>query len=364
MRVLHVIARMNVGGTANYVSKVVQGIPNSKIVIGHVQDYEIEDDVVNSLNFIRINSLGRKISVKNDIRAYLSLRKIIKDMKPDIVHSHTFKAGLLARLIRGNFKKVHTFHGHLLEDNSFSDFKIKIIIIIEKYLATKTDVLVSVGKKVSKDLISNGIGRETHWISIQPGIEPIQILDKYRARKALGINSSSILIGWLARMADVKNPLLFIQLAKSLPDVDFIMGGGGPLLDKIRRDSPKNCKVIGWTDQQNFWSAVDIAVSTSDNEGMSISLIEAQTAGVPAIATEVGSTSEIIENGVSGYLTDKSVENISAKLEILISDSNLRLSFGEAAKVYARNKFNVDAMIKSHQDLYMNLLNKYRRNFD
>ena len=101
--------------------------------------------------------MGRAFNPTLDFLAYLSLRKVIREVKPDIVHSHTFKAGLLARLISGKFQHVHTFHGHLFDDASFSGFQKKVIAFFESYLANKTDVLVSVGKKVGVELRSAGI---------------------------------------------------------------------------------------------------------------------------------------------------------------------------------------------------------------
>ena len=108
-RILHVIARMNVGGTARYLDVLVRGIEGSVLATGYVQGDEIEDDCVKNLPIIRIPHMGRKISIFNDIRAFLELKRIVNDVKPDILHTHTFKAGLIGRLISGNHKRIHTF---------------------------------------------------------------------------------------------------------------------------------------------------------------------------------------------------------------------------------------------------------------
>jgi glycosyltransferase involved in cell wall biosynthesis len=358
MRVLHVIARMNVGGTANYVSKVVQGIPESKIVIGNVQDYEIEDRVVNSLNFIRINSLGRKISVKNDIRAFFALRKIIKELKPEIVHSHTFKAGLLARLIKGDFKKVHTFHGHLFDDNSFSKLQKVFIVFVERFLSKKTDALIGVGEKVIRELISWRVGNKNHWVSIPPGISPLKVLDKNQSREILGVKSGVILVGWLARQEIVKNPELFLQVARRFPHLQFVMGGGGPLLEHCQKTAPENCKVVGWTDPEIFWSAVDVCVSTSMNEGMPISLIEAQSVGVPVIATDVGSTREVIIDRVTGYLCNQTESDLTDKLKNITFKNDIIKKMGREAKLNTEVNFKVETLIKRHLVFYNNLINE------
>ena len=109
-KVLHVIARMNVGGTARYVGELVENISNSKLASGFVQGSEVEDPSVSKLHVIRINHLGRKISPINDYKSWRELRAIIREHKPEIIHTHTFKAGLIGRLISGKHKHVHTFH--------------------------------------------------------------------------------------------------------------------------------------------------------------------------------------------------------------------------------------------------------------
>ena len=286
IKVLHVIARMNVGGTARYVGDLAQNIPNSALATGYVQGSEIEDPVVININPYRIPHMGRAISPLNDFKAWLELRKLINEIKPEIVHTHTFKAGLLGRLIGGNHKRVHTFHGHLFDDQSFSSIEKGIITLSERYLANRTDVLISVGERVGQDLRASGIGPNKKWVSIAPGVEALPSFDKAEARKILGIKADVFLVGWMARMTGVKNPLLALDVARQMPDVQFVMAGGGDLLELVAKSAPANVAVIGWTDASLFWSAVDCALSTSDNEGMPIALIEAQLAGLPAVVRE------------------------------------------------------------------------------
>ena len=286
IKVLHVIARMNVGGTARYVGDLVQNIPNSALATGYVQGSEIEDPVVININPYRIPHMGRAISPLNDFKAWLELRKLINEIKPEIVHTHTFKAGLLGRLIGGNHKRVHTFHGHLFDDQSFSSIEKGIITLSERYLANRTDVLISVGERVGQDLRASGIGPNKKWVSIAPGVEALPSFDKAEARKILGIKADVFLVGWMARMTGVKNPLLALDVARQMPDVQFVMAGGGDLLELVAKSAPANVAVIGWTDASLIWSAVDCALSTSDNEGMPIALIEAQLAGLPAVVRE------------------------------------------------------------------------------
>jgi glycosyltransferase involved in cell wall biosynthesis len=355
IEVLHVIARMNVGGTARYLEELVGGTPRSALATGYVQGSEIEDPSVLGLQVIRIHHLGRKISLVNDFKAWRELSKIIRDTRPRIVHTHTFKAGLIGRLIRGSHKRVHTFHGHLFEDDSFSRFQKTMILFVEKFLSKRTDILISVGEKVGLDLRKLGIGGERTWISIAPGVRPFSLINKIEARKLIHVADHGILIGWLARMTNVKNPELFLEVAKRFPDYQFVMAGGGDLFDLIKKSASKNVKLIGWAEAAIFWAAVDISISTSRNEGMPVALIEAQLAGVPVVATDVGSVREVIADGVTGFITEISVNEISLRLMRLIESDSLREEFAANAQLRSSGCFNVENMIHAHNSIY-NLL--------
>jgi glycosyltransferase involved in cell wall biosynthesis len=300
--------------------------------------------------------MGRKIAPINDFRAWWELRKIIKDIKPLIVHTHTFKAGLIGRLIGGNHKRVHTFHGHLFDDQSFSSLEKYIITSAEKFLANRTNLLISVGKKVGVELRAQGIGSEKEWISIPPGLNKLPSIEKRLARKSLGLSVEGVLFGWMARMAEVKNPFLLLEIARQLPEVSFVMAGGGELLVEIKLKAPKNVTVIGWADAAIFWSAVDCAVSTSDNEGMPVALIEAQLAGVPVIATDVGSNAEVIEDGVTGIVTSKSPQDLIDAIKKLVKDENFIQKLGDAGRERATEEFSLEKMLYMHKRAYLNLI--------
>jgi glycosyltransferase involved in cell wall biosynthesis len=356
MKVLHVIARMNVGGTARYVGRLVESDSSAVLATGYVQGAEAEDDCVGRLPVMRVAHMGRALNPVQDILALFALRKIIRSVKPDLVHSHTFKAGLLARLVGGNFKRVHTFHGHLFDDASFSGFQKKVITFAERFLAGRTHVLVSVGKKVGVELRQAGVGSSGDWVSIAPGVDPLPKVERSIARKSLGYADDRILVGWMARVTSVKNPMLMIEVTQKMPLVSFVVAGGGDMLEEVKASAPSNVSVIGWADASVFWSGVDIALSTSDNEGMPVALIEAQLAGIPVVCTDVGSNGEVVEAGVTGFVVEKDVDSIVSALSKLVESSELRKSFGKAAIVRAGQEFGVVAMIEKHNSLYKGLL--------
>ena len=356
INVLHVIARMNVGGTARYVGELVDKIPNSALATGFVQGAELEDSLTTDLKIHRISHLGRKISPVDDFRAWFELRALIKTLKPDILHTHTFKAGLIGRLVAGDHKRVHTFHGHLFGDQSFSPLTKKLIVIAEKFLAGRSDVLISVGDKVGYELRCAGIGKNQQWVSIPPGVNPLPTIDRKLARMALNLRQDDFIFGWMARMTSVKNPSLMIEIARELPNFTFVMAGGGELLESIRTMAPANVLVVGWVDPSIFWSAVDCAISTSDNEGMPIALIEAQLAHLPVIATNVGAVSEVIENGVTGIITPKAKTYLVQAIQKLAGDIQLQGEMSANAVLNSTKKFNLDEMLAKHSLLYSSLI--------
>jgi len=348
MKVLHVIARMNVGGTARYVGDLVSEKPGGHqtlLATGFVQGSEVEDDCVKGLPVVRIPSMGRLINPVADLRAYFELKRAIREYQPDIVHSHTFKAGLLARLVRGSHKRVHTFHGHLFDDQSFSSLQKFVITWAEKLNARRSDLLISVGSKVGVELRAAGIGTDKPWLSIAPGVKPL----------ATTPYNGGFVVGWMARVTSVKNPMLAVEVARSIPSINFVMAGGGDLIDQIRAAAPANLLVIGWADATKFWSSVSVALSTSDNEGMPIALIEAQLAGIPVIATDVGSNAEVIEDGVTGFVCQKDRDQIVAALQRLSGDADLRQKMGKAASARALQRFSPALMLESHVSAYMAL---------
>lgn len=364
MKVLHLIARMNVGGTARYLTMLLDGLKShgieSSIATGYVQGSEVEDPSINSVKVHRITNLGRAVNPIADHKAYKEFEALVSQIKPDIIHSHTFKAGFISRFRRKSLIKaigkevkfVHTFHGHLLDDPEFSGIKKQLIIFAERTLAKRSDKLVTVGQKVADELIANKIGDANKYLNIPPGVTSLPSLDKNKARDEFKLHQEKPVVGWLARVTGVKNPLLAIEVAKEFPQVQFLFGGSGDLFDELVSKAPSNCQVMGWVDAASFMSACDIILSTSDNEGMPIALIEAQLAGKPVVATSVGSVSEVVLDGETGLVTNKSKEQLISALKSLIDNPELCEKLGQKAATLAQANFAPAVMVQKHLDLY------------
>ena len=361
MRVLHVIARLNVGGTARYITQLANELPKHGIetfvATGFVQGEEIEDESAKSIDLIRIKSLGRSINPIKDHFARKQLDKIIAQVKPDIIHTHTFKAGYIARMKKQPVPVIHTFHGHLLDDPEFSGLKSKVIIKVERMLAKKSVRLVTVGRRVGDELLQQRIGIKDQYINIPPGVVALNVTPKAEALRNLSLpDDGKLIVGWIARVTGVKNPMLALEVADAMPDTHFVLAGGGDLLEKVQAAAPSNTSVVGWAKAEDVFGASEIILSTSENEGMPVALIEAQLAGKPVVATDVGSVSEVILNHETGIVTNKNAGSIALALETLLLDKQKRTEMGTLAKSRAKALFSVERMINAHIALYKSIV--------
>ena len=357
MRVLHIIARLNVGGTARYVGRLAQDLPQhgveAIVATGYVQGMEAEDPIVRDLPVERIPHLGRQINVPDDKRARAEIRNVINALRPDILHTHTFKAGVLGRSFRLQIPTVHTFHGHLLDDPDFVGPKAAAITQVERALARRTSRIVTVGDKVSRDLLRKGVGRPDQYVPIVPGVDPLQLPSRKSARSELSLADDSIVVAWVARVTEVKGPERALELARKFPDVSFVLAGGGNLLPHISDSAPPNVRVVGWYSAATIYAAADIALSTSYNEGMPVSLIEAQLAGLPVVGNDVGSVREVIADGETGFVGTPSQSE--ALLGVLLRDPELRKKMASRAKSRAMRMFAPSRMVSAHASLYASL---------
>lgn len=353
------IARVNRGGTAYWLEELIRNLRDSGyqtiLYAGSVQDGETEDACFATLDGKRILGLGRSISLWGDLQAIWQVRKLLKVDSPDVLNTHTAKAGVIGRLAALSLGKnrpaiVHTIHGHLLY-GYFSKLKTLVFTQIEKFLASRSDVLIAAGDNVKNELLSAGIGESEIYVVSRPSVRLGNIEPKSKARIRLGISHSEIVIGWLGRLAQVKRPDRVIELAKKFNDLTFIIGGDGDLLSSLKVDQPPNVRFLGWTRPEEIWTVSDIALLTSDNEAQPISLIEAGLAGLPAVAENVGSVSEVIDKNVTGILVSNLVERIEA-INTLAKNLDLRIQMGNSAKKYCESRFGRKQFLDSHLEAY------------
>ena len=373
IRVMRIIARMNVGGPAVQVSGLMRGFNSNefehRLYTGFCATDEADylDSVATDIKAIRIDGLGRRVSLRGDIRAFLSLVKAIREFKPHIIHTHTAKAGFLGRLASlvslQKSVRVHTFHGHLL-NGYFGLFKRTLVAIAEKSLALITQQLLAVGDKVRQDLLEAGIGSKGKFGLMPPGLAIGNLPSKNDALTFFGLNNQRLQCAFIGRVTQIKRPDRFLDVVSEIKkrniSLDFFIAGDGELLEACREriiaeDLP--VKVLGWQSNiEKVLSAADIVVLTSDNEGTPLSLIQAGMAKLPVVSTNVGSVPEVVLDNVTGLITSLDVQEIADALEKLVSDKALRAQLGIAAQEFTLANFGLQRLVQDHELLYKKLL--------
>ena len=375
VRVLRIIARMNVGGPAVQVSGLMRGFDqilfDHELLTGYCASDEADylEKVATDEKAIRIDGLGRSIKPRADLTALFAIIKEIRRFKPDVIHTHTAKAGVIGRIasiLSGQKSvRVHTYHGHLLH-GYFGAGKTKLVIWIEKFLALFTDQLLAVGKKIQDDLILAGIGNTKKFAVMPPGLQLASVPSKSVARTELGLDQNQIYCAFIGRITQIKRPDRFLDIVAKVKDsgvkVHFIVAGAGEKLQYCEeRVDAENLPVtfLGWReDIEVVLAAADFVILTSDNEGTPLSLIQAGMVGLPVVATNVGSTNEIVVDGETGFLTDLSVSRLADAVVKMATNNDLRAKMGAAGKEYTMARYGVERLVKDHQDLYLRLLNR------
>jgi glycosyltransferase involved in cell wall biosynthesis len=365
MRVVHVVTRTNIGGVANYLDHLLRGLDGrveSSVVRGPASsdegDYFAHRPIC--ANVIDVDALRRRSTPWHDLIAFVQLMRIMRQLRPDVVHTHMAKAGALGRLAALFARvpvRIHTFHGHLLH-GYFGGMKTRIIVAIERVLRLITTHSVTNGERVREDLIAIGVTRRDTSTMIPPAVDPMNLPSRDEARGALGLPTDRVVVGFVARLADIKRPDRVLALAARVPTVHFAIFGEGPLLSSVRAaaDDLANVSMHGWFDDlAPVYAAIDIALLTSDNEAISIALIEAASAGLPIVATNVGSIPEIVRHEVNGFLgTD--VADLARGIESLAENPRLRNDMGQAGRQLANSTFTVANLASAHLELYRRLV--------
>ncbi len=373
IRVMRVIARMNVGGPAVQVSGLMRGFDaaafDQRLYTGFCGADEADylETAATDVQAIRIVGFGRRVSLGGDIKACISLIREIRRFKPHVIHTHTAKAGFLGRTasvvsLQPSIR-VHTFHGHLL-NGYFGAFKRSLVIIAEKVLAMFTHELLAVGDKVRQDLLAVGIGNFKKFSLMPPGLEIGKLPNNKESQESFRISTTTLQCAFIGRVTQIKRPDRFLDVVTEIKrrgvELEFFMAGDGELLDTCReRIARENLpvQVLGWQSNiEKVLVATDIVVLTSDNEGTPLSLIQAGMAGLPVVTTRVGSVPEVVLDSTTGIITGLGIQEIADALEKLTNSSDLRRQMGAAAKEFTLANFGVKRLVYDHEELYKKLL--------
>jgi len=386
VKILSIITRLNIGGPAMHTVLLTAGLDRSRfeslLVAGVVGEGEGDMSYFASAYGVKptiIPELGREIGLKNDLIALYRLFGLIKKEKPDIVHTHTARAGALGRIaaiLSGVSCVVHTFHGHVLH-SYFGKFKTKFFILIECLLARFTSKIIVISPLQYYELCHQiKISPSNKFAIIPLGFDLIQFLTvevhRGRLRRELRVSGDILLVGIIGRLTAIKNHALFLRSAarvlQKITNVRFLIVGDGKLAAELRElanDIRIQHKVIflGWRDDMpTVYADLDLAVLTSLNEGTPVSLIEAMTSAKPVVATAVGGVPDIVINGRTGILVPSGdEEKLAAAIIGLLEDADKRRDFGKRAREFVRDRYTKERLFADMARLYQDLLSVPKR---
>ncbi|MBC7887563.1 MAG: glycosyltransferase [Ferruginibacter sp.] len=398
-KILRIHNRLIVGGPSLNVTLLCTHLNpdfETKLLVGKKDPHEKDAGyIAQQLGIIpiEITEMRRSVLPINDIKAYFKIKKIIKEFKPDIVHTHASKAGAIGRLAASSCHVkliVHTFHGHVFH-SYFSKTISALIVSFERFLARKTNVIIAISDLQKRELVDvYKIAPAGKIVTIPLGFN----LEKYSIdkekkrilfREKYGFDSNEIIIGIIGRIVPIKNHQMFVEVAslvkkKSGSHVRFAIIGDGASLPVVEKKSsalglsysyflthPKSktdIVVTSWEKEiDQVLAGLDIVVLTSYNEGTPVSLIEAQAARKPVVSTNVGGVEDVITHGENGFLTAvNDIKSFANYVSTLIDDKDLRDKMGDTGYNNVINRYSKQRLIKDVKKLYLDFLEKEKRN--
>jgi len=377
IRVLHVITRLDPGGSAeNTVLSVERVDPDrfdSYVWTGPgLHGGGPPEPYARRLHgrITVLPRLVRPIRPLKDLLAVFELTARLRRDPPGILHLHSAKAGALgriaARLARYRGKTIYTPHGHIFSGYG-GPLACRVFTFIEKWLAPQCDAIVGLTGDEVRQFLAHGAGQPGQFTVIPSGVEidPFEaaVSARNRVRKQFGFSRKTPLIGFFGRFAPVKGPDQFIEVAarilRQVPKLRVLMVGDGPMLHALKRRAGELHldEIITWTgwrsDIPELVAALDLLLNTSRNEGQGRVVVEAAAAGVPTVALANGGIGEVVVAGETGLLADHDdLEALADAAVRLLLDPRWRQRMGEAARKRAREKFSVEVMIAKLEELY------------
>jgi glycosyltransferase involved in cell wall biosynthesis len=394
-RILRIINRLNLGGptwNVAYLTKFLEPEYETMLVAGMAEESESSSSFIldqYGIEPVYVEEMKRPLNPVLDRKAYKKIKKIVRDFKPDIVHTHAAKSGTLGRLAALACDVpviLHTFHGHVFH-SYFHPVKTRLFLEIERYLAKRSQTIIAISDIQKEELANQFKVCDGSKIDVVPlGFD----LRKYtedmdikrsKFRTQYKVKEDEIAIGIIGRLVPVKNHELFLRAFKKLlqqtqkPVRAFVIGDGElrdslqmkanelqiPFsLNGMRNESP--LMFTSWIREVDVANAgLDIVALTSLNEGTPVSLIEAQAAGNPVVSTRVGGISDVVIEGESALLSDvNDVDGFARHLIQLVEDNALRKRMSNMGQTFVMEHFNYNRLVKDMAGVYDKLLNNAR----
>lgn len=377
-KILYVITRLEPCGTMENIMDLISGIISDYeivLVLGS-KNTDVERIKSHSIKYkykiIFINELIREIAPIYDLISLWKLCRIVRKEKPNILHTHTSKAGFLGRLA-GKLAKiknvVHTPHGHIFY-GYFGKIKTKLFVLLEKIASKFTKKIIVLSHSEREDHLRLNIGNAEQFVVIPNGVD----MDKFNnlntdvnnKKKQIGVTDGSKVIGVIGRLTPVKGHIYFTRamekVTKEIKNLKAIFVGSGELEEELKKEINKlrlNDYIIFLGKRQDvpeILKICDLVVLPSLNEGFGLSIVEAQAAGKPVIATKVGGIPEVVKDGETGILVSpKDSDALADSIIALINDESKMKSIAERAKQRVRENFTKESMIRRLKELYETL---------
>ena len=384
---MRIIGRMSGGGPphqAAYLHKSLRTSFETILVIGTIESHErdmrylLED----SEGIVEIPSMSRSVNIWSDLVSLFAIIRLLLRERPDVVHTHTPKAGMLGRVaafLSGVPVRIHTYHGH-----GFRGYLGKVgssaVIAVEWALNKLSTHIIAISESQAHELTNLYCVVPAGKVTvIRNGIDLTGFADpdkmRGEARRLLDVESDDVLVVWAGRFTPIKNVPLLLEVAKRaarLPKVKFLVLGEGPMREAVIESALRyrNLMYGGWQeDMKPIWAAADIGLITSKNEGTPMSLIEAMAAGRPFVATEVGGIVDLAvppliltetqcKQALNGFLTPDDPGAIVSCIQTLASSSDLVKRMGEQGRSFALANFSEDRLAREITELYESLLSR------
>ncbi len=385
IRVLRIINRFNLGGPIFNVIYLTKHLPKpfETLLIGGIATSTEKDAsyllAQHQVKAKVLKSMSRRLNPIQDLMALIQIIRIIRHYKPDIVHTHASKAGVLGRIaakLCGVKTIVHTYHGHVFH-GYFNSFMTKLILKIEKWLAKYSSALIAISPVQKKELVEIfKIANQNKIMCIPLGFE----LDSFAPskektllmRKKWGIAPPCFSVGIVGRMVPIKNHQLFIDAAiwvikndLEFKDYKFYLVGDGELKDSFEKrilaldDSLQNSFVFtSWIeDMSSFYPAMDLVCLSSFNEGTPVSLIEGQASGIPVISTRVGGVEDVVKHMETGIILDSfEVENLGKAIIEMRRNPQMREKMSQNARIFVNKHYSYHRLVEEMKKLYLRLI--------
>lgn len=343
------------------------------------------------LDYIHVPEMKRSLNPLRDWKAYRKIKKIIREFKPDIVHTHAAKAGTIGRLAAFSEKVpvvVHTFHGHVFH-SYFGKLSSKFFLAIERYLAKKSSGIIAISEKQKFELaIHYKLCKQEKLRVIPLGFDLSKFQENTESkrvafRKKYLLEDEEIAVGIIGRLVPIKNHSLFLKAAKlvhskSRKKVRFFLIGDGPerqyisdLAEKLGMDycyfpdkpAKATITLCSWIhDIDLVVSGLDIVALSSLNEGTPVSLIEAQAGNKPIVSTRVGGIENIVLEGETALLTsDFEPETFSERLLELTENDDKRSHMMQSGWKLVCDRFHYTRLVSDTKQYYEMLLRKAKK---